>query len=252
MVTVLKKMTILTLLLISIASCEYIENLTDDGEIVHTTQATETIKGIVINAPVRIVLHNNESDEIIIKGTKRLVEDLELINDNETLIIKHDKKDFIQKSKLIELGISAKYLQRITANMAFELVAPEVIKTNDFVMIINGGAKFAEIKLDVDCQKLTLSVYGNNNIGNYFLGGHAVSSHFTLEGSVNINALTLACDNAHVTHKSIGNCKVQPSSSLIVKTYSSGDTFYKGNPAIEHEHIEVPYLKATGKLIKID
>jgi hypothetical protein len=219
---------------------------------VNTSQTTGDIKSIIIDAPVRIILHNNKSDKIFITGTKRLINDLELKTNNETLTIKHNKKNYIQKSKLIELNISAKYLQHITANMAFEMIAPEVIKTDDLLMIINGGAKFAEIELNVDCKRLTLNIYGNNNIGNYLIGGQAESSHFSMEGSVNINALDFECENVHVTHKSIGKCKVQSSSLLTVKTYSSGDTYYKGNPKIVHEYINVPYLQATGKLIKID
>ncbi|MCG8581811.1 MAG: DUF2807 domain-containing protein [Bacteroidales bacterium] len=242
----------LLLLILPLTSCEYIHNLTDKGKTVQRSQTTGSVNSIIIDAPVRIVLHNNESDEITIEGTKRLVDNLELITDNQSLFIKHSKKDFIQKSKLIELGISAKHLQKITANTAFELIAPDTIQTNNFAMTINGGAKFAEIELNVVCQQVTLNVYGNNNIGNFYIGGKASSARFTLEGSVNINALGLHCTSSSVIHKSIGSCKVQPLTSLIVKTYSSGHTYYKGNPEIKHECIEVPYLKCSGKLIKID
>ncbi|WP_430815357.1 GIN domain-containing protein [Carboxylicivirga sp. RSCT41] len=240
------------LLILTATSCEYIQNLTDEGEIIEASQTVGTIKNIVIDAPVQIVLHNNESDEISIKGIKRLVENLELSANSETLSISHNKKYYIQKSKLIEVGISAKYLQRVTANMAFELVAPETIESDNFAMVVNGGAKFSEIELNVNCQKLSLSVYGNNNIGNFFIAGNTTSSNFTIEGSVNLNALNLECETVQVKHKSIGDCKVFASKNLNVKTYSSGDTFYKGDPIIQHESIKVPYLKCCGKLIKID
>ncbi|MCU4157888.1 DUF2807 domain-containing protein [Carboxylicivirga sp. A043] len=247
-----KYISLSIVLILALTSCEYIDNLTDEGEIIQSSQTTGTIQNIVIDAPVRIALHNNESDEILIKGNCRLVDGLELVTDNEMLTIKHSKKFYIQKSKLIELDISAKYLKGIKANMAFELIAPETIHTDNFIMTINGRAKFSEIELDINCKKLTINIYGNNNIGNFYFSGNTISSYFTLEGSVNIDALDLVCDKTIVKHRSIGSCKVYPSDNLTVKTYSSGDTFYKGNPVIQHEYIKVPYLKCSGQLIKID
>ncbi|MBS2210225.1 DUF2807 domain-containing protein [Carboxylicivirga mesophila] len=243
-------LSLTTLLLF--AACEYIHNLMDDGDITQQEQMIGPIHHIVADAPCRIVLHNNETNQVLIKGVNRLLDDLELSTNNGTLTIEHNKKNFLQKSKLIEIGISARHLNKITANMAIEIEAPETIKADQFAMIVNGGAKFAEISLNLDCQSVTLNVYGNNNIGNYYIGGNSANSSFTLEGSVNIDASELRSNTVKVIHKSIGSCKVFPVTSLQVYTYSSGNTYYKGQPAIEHERIKVSYLQNTGNVIKID
>lgn len=247
-----KYISLSILLILTLISCEYIDNLTDEGEIITSSQTTGVIQNIVIDAPVCIVLHNKESDEILIKGVRKLVDDLELITSNETLTIKHNKKEFIQKSKLIELDISAKQLTSLMAYSPVELRCSESLQLDNFIATIRGSAKFSEIDMSVNCSYFSLKVYGNNNIGNYLISGACQSSEFNLEGSVNINALDLTCKNSSVTHKSIGRCKVYPSDNLTIKTYSSGDTYYKGNPVIQHDYIKVPYLKCSGQLIKID
>ncbi len=235
-----------------LTSCDYIHNLMDDGDITEQSITVGTIKQIIVDAPCRIVLHNGESDVVLIKGMNRLLEELELVTDNETLSIQHAKKNYLQKSRLIEIGISARHLNKITANMATELIATEPIETEQLTIIMNGGSKFSEINLDIECHTMALHVYGINNIGNYYIGGLCNTSSFTLEGSVNIDAFNLESASVNVAHKSIGSCKVSPSDNLKVHTYSSGNTYYKGQPTIEHERIKVSYLHNTGNVIKIE
>lgn len=247
------KYIILTISIIGVfTSCEYIHNLMDEGDISEQIIHVGEVNQIIADASCRIVLHNNESEVVFIKGINRLIENLDLNNDGGTLTISHSKKAYLQKSKLIEIGLSARHLNRITANMAIELEAPETIIAKNFVLIMNGGAKFAEIDLSIDCDNLTLNVYGNNNIGNYYLRGNSNTSSFNLEGSVNIDALALESSRVQVQHKSIGSCKVRPASSLSVKTYSSGNTYYIGDAIVDHERIIVSYLHNTGEVIKLD
>lgn len=232
-------------------SCEYINNLTQNSEITSTQQEVGEVRFIVANSPCRIILHNNESSYIDISGYNNLIEDLDIIYHNDSLIINHRNKNYIQKSKLIEITLSSKYLKKVTANMAIEMKGTEPIILDNLSMVINGGAKFSEIDLDVNAKSIALHVYGNN-IGNFNLSGNSLSSFFTLEGSVNINALDLTCMQSKVIHKSIGYCKVTTNTKLNVKSYSSGNTYYIGNAQVEHERLEVPYMQSTGKVIQLN
>ena len=240
------------LILFACMSCEYISNLTETGILVSQEQAVGEIRHIIANSPCRILLHNTESKQIQIEGYDNLLENLRIDYRNDSLIINHSKKNYLQKSKLINIHISARHLKRFIANMAIELSAPETLIADDFSMVMNGGAKYAEIELDVNCNTLRLTVYGNNNIGNYYLSGSSTNVNFALEGSVNIDALTLKSQHAHITHKSIGDCKVSVSTTLKVKSYSSGNTYYKGDAEVIHERITIPYLQSTGRVIKLN
>ena len=232
-------------------SCEYINNLTDTGTLISEKRAVGEIKHITANAPCRILLHNTESNQILIEGYDNLVENLDIIYRDNSLIINHKNKNYIQKSKLIEVVISAKHLKSVTANMAIEMKGKESICLDDLTMVINGRAKFSEIDLDVHTSNIALHVYGDN-IGNFHLSGESHSSTFALEGSVNIDALDLICDQSYIIHKSIGYCKVTAESELDVKSYSSGNTYYIGDAKVVLNHINVPYMRSCGEVIKLN
>lgn len=239
-------------LALSLPSCEYINNLTKDGQSISYDLELGAIQYIITDAPCRIVLNNSETNNITVTGIDYLVDKLLLDYRNDSLIIDHSKRNYLQKSKLIEISVSAQNIKRFTANMAVELEAPETITAENFTMVMNGGAKFAEIDLDVFCNSINLAVYGNNNIGNYRLSGSSNTAKLTIEGSVNIDAVELKCEEANIIHKSIGTCSINAISILNVDSYSSGDTYYKGSPTVNHQRIKVPYLQSSGNVIHID
>ena len=240
------------LLITSLMGCSYIDNLTATGDIISKEISVPEFKQIVAEAPCNIFLQNGQSNTIRVEGYDYLLEDLKLESQDGILTITHPKKDYLQRSKLPTLYISAALLQGITANTPILLESSDTIKSNNFMLVVNGGAKFTEMDLIIKCQNLTLNVFGNNNIGNNKLSGQVKSANFSMEGSVNLDALDLSCEQVSVTHKSIGNCYTSPIETLKVSTYSTGNTFYKGEPQVEHIRIEVPYLTSSGEVIKMD
>lgn len=239
-------------LITSLWSCSYIDNLTASGDVISEDINVPEFKQLVADAPCNIFLQNGHSNTIRMEGFDYLLEDLKLESKDGILTISHPKKDYMQQSKLPTLYIGAELLQKITANTPILLESTDTIKSNHFSIIVNGGAKFTEMDLIIKCQKLTLNVFGNNNIGNNKLAGQVKSANFSIEGSVNLDALNLLCEQVSVAHKSIGDCYTSPIETLKVSTYSAGNTFYKGEPQVEHIRIEVPYLTSSGEVIKMD
>lgn len=247
-------MRVISLIVLSalMFSCEYINNLTADGEIITSEFKHGTIQHIIVNAPCRIILHNSNTNQTDIEGYDYLLEDLELTYRNDSLIINHSKKDFLQRSKLINLNIPVINLQKFTANKTIQLNSSSPVEVNNLKLVFNGGAAFSEANLGINCNQMSLFVYGNNNIGDFHLNGKADKVYLILEGIVNIDALDIKCNEAEISHKSIGSCGINVTNTLNVKTYSSGNTYYKGDPAITHQRYEVQYLTPTGSVIKID
>jgi len=239
-------------LITSLWSCSYIDNLTASGDIISDDINVSEFKQLVANAPCNIFLQNSHSNTIRLEGFDYLLEDLKLESKDGILTISHPKKDYMQQSKLPTLYIGAEHLQKITANTPILLESSDTIKSNNFSIIVNGEAKFTEMDLIIKCQNLTLNVYGNNNIGNNKIAGQVKAANFTIEGSVNLDALDLSCEQVSVAHKSIGDCYTSPIETLKVSTYSTGNTFYKGEPQVEHIRIKVPYLISSGEVIKMD
>jgi len=239
-------------LITSLWSCSYIDNLTATGDIISEERSVAEFTQIVADAPCNIFLQNSQTNDIIVEGYDYLLKDLSLDSKDGILTISHPMKDYLQRSKLPTLYINAELLQRMTANTPIQLESQDAIHCDNFAIVVNGGAKFTEMDLNINCQNLSLNVYGNNNIGNNKLSGQVQSAIFTIEGSVNIDALDLKSNHVTVTHKSIGDCYTSPTEKLQVTTYSTGNTLYKGNPQVEHSRIKVPYLTSSGEVIKLD
>jgi len=244
------KLTALIILSTLTTSCEYINVLSEDGEIINKQQTVEDVKYIIVEASCHIELHNQISNTIEIKGFDYLIDDLVLDYRNDSLIIKHNH-NYLQKSKLILLQLSGRKIKRITVNKPSQISTYETLTCNDFSMVMNGGSQFTESNLDLNCEKLRIYVYGDNNIGKHTLAGRADDTFYTLEGRATINSLNLNCNQSSIIHKSIGDCDINVKTKLDVKSYSSGNTKYKGSPEIKYERMHVPYLTSTGELIKI-
>ncbi len=240
---------IILLSALTFISCDYLQNIDADSNIISKKLSLGKITTITADAPCEITLLDNSTDTIYINGYEHLIDGLSLNVTNNTLVISHTDKYLIQKSKLIKIELSASHLESITANMPIELFTPKPITCNALNIIINGTATFSETDISINCQALYFYVYGNNNLGNFFVDGKTETSHFNLEGAVNITANHLESKSVVVVQKSIGNCWVNALETLTVNTYSTGNTLYTGNPQINQSVTPLPYYKATGQVI---
>ncbi len=245
------KLTIPIILLILFSACEYIDNLTESSAIITKTIVSSPIEKLTIEAPCKLVL-NHKIQDIIIVGQEHLINELILDNSESHLIIDHRAKDYLQNSKLIEIHVNADKLTNVTINRVINLVSDDIIHSNKLSVVVNGTAKFTEMDLELDNRSTVLMVYGYNNSGNFRLQGFSDSFSTNIEGSVNVYASDLLSTSVDVKHKSIGECRVYSQEVLKVETYSSGNTYYKGDPtSLSHQHIKVSKVEPSGQLIKL-
>jgi len=242
-------LTALFLSVLLLYSCEYVNVLTAEGEIISQNKNMGTIKKIQVEASCRLILENSQSKIIQIDGYDYLVNGLKLKCDNEVLTIDHEHH-YLQKSKLIEIRIPAQLLQHITINTPCQIQCSETIDMDQFTLVVHGWGEFSETHLNTNCKHIGLYVYGKNNVGNYKFEGNTTSATYVLEGCVKVDARKLNCANVSITHKSTDYCKVYVNNQLTVKNFSSGNTYYYGDPVINFERVQVPYLKSTGKVVK--
>ncbi len=247
-------MRLLLILFISIvfSSCEYLDNLNESSDQITREFNHEPVKYIIIEAPCQIELQPDFSEKIYVDGYEHVISGVQLNFMNDSLVINHENKNYLQKSKLPVLRISASNLNRIVAFAPVQLETTETLFVSRLAITINGIATFSSANLSVDCSYFALHVYGTGNIGDYYVDGNSTETSLLLEGRVGINAQSLNSQRVKVVHKSIENCLVDSEESLKVNTYSTGNTLYTGNPVVEHEHIIVPYFSSTGDVIKLD
>ncbi|MBS2100785.1 GIN domain-containing protein [Carboxylicivirga linearis] len=239
------------IILLIFNSCEYINNLTTSSDVISKTIETDVINALTIETPCNVHLINNDSNEILISGQEHLLYGLILENTNNQLLINHEKSDYLQKSKLIDIQIPANKLENITVNSVMTLISEEALKSSGLKIVVNGTAKFTEMNLHLENKSTSLFVYGFNNSGNYTIYGTTENFNSNIEGTVNVYADDFQSKKINLRHKSIGRCNVFALDYLSVETYSSGNTYYRGEPnEISHEHIQVSNIKPTGQLIK--
>ena len=189
-----------------ISSCEYIDSLTANGDIISTEFDHGTVKNIIIEAPCRINLKSDTLSRTEIVGYDYHIQDLEITYKNDSLIIDHKKKEYLQRSKIIELSVPSGNIEKITANRTAQIYTSETLTCDKLQVIINGGGAFSESDIDINCENFVFRVYGRNNIGNFNISGQAHKTDFTLEGITNIDATDLIPGQAYIIHKSVGSC----------------------------------------------
>ncbi len=247
-------MRILILIIFSIllSSCDYLNNLISDDEIVTREINSGTIKSIIVNSACKIELLPNTSDTITIEGYSYLIDDLQITFGEDSITIDHKNNAYLQKSKMITFRIPANNLKLIRTFAICELETQGIIIPEKLNIVINGQGKYSNANLSIENTYLMLHVYDTRNIGDYYVEGSSTSASFLLEGAVSIDAGNFKCENIKVNHKSVKDCYVNPTQSLQVSIYSSGNTFYSGNPSIESAYVNVPYFSATGEVIKME
>jgi hypothetical protein len=229
-------------------ACEYITFVNKESEVIKIQKEVGTVKHIKINASCRLILSMQGKTSISIEGQKHLLDNFEINYLDGILNIDH-KTNTLQKKKLVEICVSTKDLQRITCNKACEITNLEPLNLKQLTMVMNGSSEFTESNLDIVCQNLSIYCYGNTNIGQHYFKGEVNQLQMKLEGRIKIDALDLLSHKVSFTNKSGYDVYLHVNDHLAVDTYSKGDTYYKGNPEVNHQRYHVPYLNSTGEVI---
>ncbi len=237
------------LLIISLPACSYIQHLKDDGEMLEKTYEVTEFTQIIADNSFEFVFENSNSQTISIEAMEYILEDVELIQEGNTLIFSHKHPGVLQKQKVPTVTINVPSNLNITLNAPCELKTNELINLNRLSIVSNGSGSFSGCDLQLHAQSIKLTCYAIDNIGNFYLAGTCPSLQIHIEGGVNVWAESLVSDQVSIIHKSIGSCHVNVNESLNLSIFSSGNTYYSGNPEnINVEKGEDIHLKASGEI----
>ncbi|TLX73915.1 DUF2807 domain-containing protein [Labilibacter sediminis] len=239
------------ILMIGFVSCDYLEFLGKEGEMVSDEVAIEGVGAIVVDAPYHIHLIQSDEHKILLEGYDFLMKDVIITEEDGVLIIDHLEADYIQKSKKLKLSLFAPDFSKFTINKPVEFTSEGVISGNSLWIVFNGGASFSEMNLNLNYSQVSVNAYGLDHVGKYKLKGECDVFKLTFEGSANVNAVDMSSKACYLNHRSINYCKVNCQEKLKVHVYNTGDTYYAGNPEIETERTGLDGLKPSGEIIHI-
>jgi hypothetical protein len=224
--------------------------LSSDGDIIQQQEEVGVVNSITIEASCHVIFTDTLNDEIYISGYDYLVDGLIIDYDNENLTIDHEDYDVVQQDQLIEIYVPGNNVNMITVNANAKVESSDRIKLGDLKLVMSGQSKYPEIDLSVDCSNLY--VFSYYNVGTYTFEGVADYVKFYIDGNIVIDAKGLECNDIDLVHKSINDCYLNPSKTLDVSCYSSGDTYYYDDPETTFTRYESIDLSCTGELIKLD
>lgn len=219
------------LVCVCLGACSYIDVLTKDGVEITREIQVENFNAIEVMAALDIHLIPDDTFKCVVKGADFLVKDFFINQEGEKLILDHHNSFFLREEQLLEISLHAPNINVVTLNAAIHLTNADTIKNERFQLVVNSRGAFSESNLLLDCQQVSISVYGEN-VGHHLFKGHAGSLQVNLEGLADFNGDGLIVDKVGVNHKSLSNCHVFSQGTLTANMYSSGNVYYKGNPEV--------------------
>jgi hypothetical protein len=250
-------MKIFTLIFTSIAlffttnSCEYITSINKTGDIDSLVFVSNSPAGIEINAPCNILLTNDNTNNIILKGYDFIIDGYQLKSSDQKLVVDHKSSGLIQKEKMGTLVIGIKSLSSITLNSPAVIFSNDTVHTQSLTMVVNGSGIYSETNLIINCQSINLNVYGGVNQTTHHISGLAANASYYIEGCTSVDASELISQNTNIVQRSISDCKVNVNQNLAVTIYSKGDVYYRGEPQLSFEKHKTTLMNATGEIFNL-
>jgi hypothetical protein len=230
--------------LILILSCD--DALFDSGSIVKKEYKLEDFSKIYIEDIFDVFLIQDTICKLELEGGDNLLPNIDFkVKDEEFHITNENGSNWSRNYEKIKVYISLKNITFLkvdeSANLSTidTLVLPKLT-----VQSIND---FSDISLSLNCNSFYFVNEGTSG-GYITLKGKANSSGIWARGSCIVDAQEFKTIKTNIKNESIGDCKINVSTSLEVEILRSGDVLYKGNP----ETITYINEQAKEQLIKLD
>jgi hypothetical protein len=249
----IKRLACIFVILIGLASCEYITEMNKTGDIVSKDIAWEGAEEIEIWAPIRLILVNSDSSYMHLSGMDFIIEGYRLYNQDGRLFIKHNKTEILQESKIANLYVYSPSFKRIDTNSPCKITTNgDTLDITSLSIVVNGKGLYTTGDFILKGDEFHLSVYGGVNKTHHNIAGQVNNAYYHLEGGCDIIADKLQSKSCEVTQKAYGDIYLCAEEKLLVRVYSTGNVYFKGDPEIDFEQVKNNMMKASGKLIKLN
>ena len=179
---------------------------------------------IELRGPFNVELVQSDEQNLEIRASEKVHDDLEVNVKNNRLIIDLDDKIF-SKSKSIKVYITVTELEKIIITGAVNLEAENVIKTEDLKIEFEGAG---QVNIDLEADRFIAEIEG---VGSFWLQGRADYHKVDFAGVGNYNAKNLISKNTIVESGGVGNVEVYASEKFIGNASGIGSVKYYGNPS---------------------
>ncbi|MBL4561840.1 MAG: DUF2807 domain-containing protein, partial [Labilibaculum sp.] len=158
------------------------------------------------------------------------------------------QKNNLKNFDLIEVEIHLKEFKIITADAPAYYSSIGELSGNRLDIDVTSESELVEMKLDLNYDILDFHSFGTVT-GGYELTGLCPTANYVLNGIINIKASELQSTNVNLAQNGIGEAHVWVKNELKVTIYSSGDMYYKGDPVVTINRVQVNNQSPTAKVI---
>lgn len=236
------------LLLIHLTACSSFNPFEDEGEYVEKRVEITGITAIENLNTFQIQLVQDDQEYIIFKGGENLVSKVKQSSTDEYLKIDHSYSNNARNFDLIIAEIHVKNLTKLKCSAPAKISNENQLNGKHLDIIIISESELVEMDLDLKYESMKFHSYGNAT-GGYEFSGTCNDTHYILNGVINIKASHLQTNNTHLRQNGIGEAHVWVNDFLKTTIYSSGNIYYKGNPEIEINRIQVNNQSPVAKVI---
>jgi len=229
---------LLSLLLIILCSCGKLNLFEDEGEyteIRYELSGVNQIKNLNI---FQIEIVQDKEEYLLLKGGENVLEKASVSVSEQEVILDHEYQNWVQNYDLIIAEIHLKDLQKTTIDAPANISNSSILTGDHLDIDITVNAELVEMELNLDYSSLKFHSHGSVS-GGYVFSGSCPNVNYTLNGITNIKASDLQSEVVSLGQNGIGEAHVWAKEKLSVTIYNSGDIYYKGNPEIEINRIQV-------------
>ncbi len=236
-------------LLLLFQQCDYVKILHEENEIITVDEWLRDFNEIVVEAPIELELVQSNEEIAVISGPDYKLSNLSMTIEDNILTI--DTKSFVyeRKDQVLKIKLPIENLKKITLNMPTILSSKEVLHLDQFSLVVNGPGTYSESNLHLNSKSIYVGAYGKNS-GHHILKGSTNELTLRLEGLAWTDADHLISSKVTVIQRSLKSSYVHATEQLVVRMYSEGNVYYKGNPELDFQIVQPDWNPEFGQAIQ--
>jgi len=193
----------------------------ENSEIISQKYGLDDFSKIHITHRGDVILTQGNDYDIVIEAQEKVIDDLRVRVDGETLLISKQKNILFDNSP-ITIFITMPDIEEIRVSGSADVIGKNEFDGRNLAVIISGSGS-ADLEVDVDF--LTSRISGSGNI---VYSGFAEEHSIIVSGSGDLKALDLITELSDVVVSGSGDVTVFSKDELSIVVSGSGEVTYRG------------------------
>ncbi len=185
---------------------------------------------ISISGGIDLILSQGNTEGIILKGEKDMIDKIEVIKNSSGQLTIGFKKNgdswgnwSWSKNSSAKAYISFKLLTKLSVSGGCDVTNIGILKLKDLSVATSGGS---DINLNLEVSNLNIAASGGSDVN---LKGKAESFNVSASGGSDVEAFSFKADNVNVKMSGGSDGNVYAEKSITISASGASDVRYKGN-----------------------